>query len=59
MRIKYKICEDISYAKIISVDYCCDKMKAMINPKYITLELLNNMVKKCPQCGEKVELLGE
>jgi len=56
MAIKYKVCEDISYAKIISIDYCCDEMKAKINPKYITLELLNNMVKKCPFCGEKVEL---
>ena len=57
MKIRYKICKDISYAKIINADYCCDKMRALINPKYITLELLNNMVEKCPQCGEKIELI--
>ena len=57
MKIVYKICEDISYAKIIHVDYCCDKMRLLINPKYITLKLLNNMVEKCPQCGAKIEMI--
>lgn len=58
MKIAYKRCRDISYVKIIHADYCCDEMKARINPKYITEELLDNMVEKCPQCGELIELIN-
>ncbi len=45
-----------SYRKIFHIDYCCDKTKALINPKYITEALISNIKEKCPNCGEKIEL---
>jgi len=56
LRIHYVVLENLSYRKISKINYCCDKAKAYINPKYITEELINNMKKKCPYCGAKIVL---
>ena len=57
MKIKYESDKyNSTYRKILSINYCCNKTKAMINPKFITEELINNIVEKCPNCGEKIEL---
>jgi len=57
MKIEYEADKyNSTYRKILNINYCCDKMKAKINPKYITEALINNIAEKCPYCGEKIEL---
>ena len=58
MKIEYEADKyNSSYRKISKIKYCCDGMKAEINPKYITEALINNIKKKCPYCGAKIELI--
>ena len=57
MKIKYEADKyNSTYRKILEINYCCDEMKAMVNPKYITEALINDITEKCPYCGARIEL---
>jgi len=56
MRIKYSKKVNIyGLHNIIEAKPCCKKMSKKIK-KYITGELINDIVEKCPYCREKIIL---
>jgi len=57
MKIKYSKKANIyGDHKIIGCKLCCYEMAELIKD-YISRDLINSMVNKCPFCKEKIELI--